>query len=140
MSTKHENSLADLGLAGHRHRLALEAEARERAQQEARAQVPAPVPPGELGLECCPECGLWRDPIPETARESPAAFATYQQMARARCSCTSDRCPRCGEVPDPRVPIPRWYDPQRGAIVAGGGFMRAWAHATRCRGEGVGAG
>lgn len=131
-------SLASHGFDAHRHRLALHRQAMDRLLEEAAARVPPPVRPEELGLELCPECGLWRDPIPETALESPAAFATYQEMARARCLCTSNRCSRCGEVPQPGPPIPRWYDPEPGRIVSGGGVMRGWGHAMRCGGSGGG--
>ena len=121
-------------LAAQRHQRAEQEQSRIRAAEQARARAGTPASPQALGLECCPDCGFWRDPIPPVAQSSAAAFAGYLETARARCLCTSVRCSLCGETALP-VPAPTRYDPEEGAIVRVGSWFAGWAHSTGCAGR-----
>lgn len=126
---KEPRGLAELSLAAH-HEEAREWDASLRvdeAQLEARGKAPR-----ELGLEECPDCGWWRDPIPGSARSTLEAFRTYLRVARARCLCTASRCFWCHEPLNPDVPTPEYYDPARRGIVHSGGLTGGLSHATRC--------
>jgi hypothetical protein len=132
-------NLRDRALAAHReeareHRRAREERERERAVEAAARRRP----PESLGLEECPDCGWWRDPVPETARTSPPAFRTYLAMARARCMCTTSRCFQCHEPVLEDRPVPSYYSPASETIRWAGGFVVAMAHRARCGQGGAG--
>ncbi len=110
----------------------------DRREREALARELSRPGPGadELGLERCPDCGWWRDPVPEPSRRSVEAFRHWQRRAQAHCMCTSLRCLRCGETLHPDRPAPRYFSPERRAIIHSGGFAGSLAHAQRCTGRG----
>jgi hypothetical protein len=126
--------LAELALAAHEieseaGRLRLDAE-REAAQANRRARERDPV---ELGLEECPDCGWWRDPVPEPALRSHATFQAWLRSSKVRCLCTTDRCFDCGEPMFPDRPAPTYYSPERRGLVRSGGFPAAMRHRFYCR-------
>lgn len=105
--------------------------ARERLRREVEREARR-RDPESLGLEACPTCGTWRDPVPREARKSVDAFRTYLAMAQARCQCTSDRCDRCHRPFHPQIPAPSYYDSVRRQIVRSGGLALALGHAGSC--------
>jgi hypothetical protein len=130
---KEPRGVAELSLAAH-HEEAREREAEreaDRREQEARLEARR-NDPRELGLEECPECGWWRDPIPDIAWRSVEAFRTYLRMAKVRCLCTSHRCSGCHELMHPEFPTPVYYDPARRRLVRSGGFAAGMSHFSRC--------
>jgi hypothetical protein len=90
--------------------------------------------PQDLGLEPCPHCGWWRDPVPQPALTSEEAFRTYLAMARARCMCTTARCHRCHEPLLADRPVPWYFAPAWGRLQWSGGWVAGLAHEVRCRG------
>lgn len=136
MNTHPTPDLARLTLDAH-HATVREQQAESEASRRAlRAQLDAlRTPPEKLGLEECPECGWWRDPVPDDARRSIDAFRTYLATARARCLCTTDRCSRCDELYLPDCPTPLYYSRTEERILRSGSFVVGIAHGARCRGR-----
>ncbi len=137
---RHEphGTLADWSAAAHRVEAVRRREARAAAAAgRNRVDEAGRILPEDLGLERCPECHWWRDPVPAAAFAGVEAFRTYRTLARARCMCTTERCDRCGEPLLPDRPVPRYYAPERQQLHDSGGWWVAMAHEIRC---GVGRG
>lgn len=119
-----------------------EAQERRKARQEQERRVALEAAsrrraPEALGLEQCPDCGWWRDPVPVATLATPSAFRSYLAMARARCMCTTRRCFRCnGPILEDR-PVPSYYSPVSETILWSGGFAVAMSHEARCGGDGT---
>lgn len=127
-------SLAELALDAHRKRVEEAAREQAAADRARRAQAVARQrSPEDLGLERCPDCGWWRDPVPELAWTSASAFRAWQRSARAPCMCTTQRCLQCHEPIHLDRPTPAYYSPERKQIVRSGGFPMAMLHGKRCR-------
>lgn len=101
--------------------------ARRASELEARRRSP-----GELGLVQCPDCGWWREALPDEALLSPQALRNWLARARAFCMCTASRCGQCGERMLDHCPTPRYFSESRGVIVNCSGLTTGLAHAQRC--------
>lgn len=133
MNTRPDSTLAGLAFQAHDARERERTAEREFARRKSESvRLASQRSPEDLGLELCSDCGWYRDPVPDAARESVSAFRDYLAATRARCMCTTDRCGRCDE-PWSDVPTPWYYCTERRHLVRSGSFAVSMGHRARCR-------